>query len=309
MATQSTGIVKSFSIRNGYGFITDQAGGEDLFFGKEQIPTEWQALGPKLEGYEVVYDVGQSNEGKAQARNVRPARAPTTGQVISGVVKSWNSQKGFGFMQSPGLDSDVFFGNKGLPVEFRDLQHLIGTTMVFTLAQGPDGKLNAQNMCAPNNDVFFLKKQGLGQIQSQLPRMKRPFTDDLAPAKRMNVGLGGRQTGVVKSFSSKNGFGFIVSSSANEDIIFYSRDLQHEPQQGENVEFVVRQNSNGRPQAHEIRPAGASGERPSGQNVSGQYPPLTIDDIKLYAEQLSTQDLSELSAFTTQTLQARLTSH
>jgi len=299
VSTASTGVVKSFSIRNGYGFITDVNGSsEDIFFGKEQIPVEWQALGPKLEGTEVYYETTTTPEGKVQARNVKPSGAPQVGAITSGTVKSWNAQKGFGFLQCPGLESDVFFARDRLPAEFQQMSHMDGMTMLFNLAQCPDGKLQANNMQAPGQDA------NNGQ-------RKRPMPVESLPTKRMNLALeNGRQIGQVKSFSTKNGFGFIVCNKSTEDIIFYQRDVQHEPQQGETVEFTVRSNKNGRPQAHDLKPSSggipAQMMRPTPSVQDGSYPALTIDDIKLYTEQLSSEDLSELASFTTQVLQRKL---
>lgn len=299
VSTASTGVVKSFSIRNGYGFITDVNGSsEDIFFGKEQIPVEWQALGPKLEGTEVYYETTTTPEGKVQARNVKPTGAPQIGQITSGTIKSWNAQKGFGFIQAPGLEGDVFFARDRLPAEFQQMSHMDGMTMLFNLAQCPDGKLQAQNMQAPGQDII-----NNGQ-------RKRPAPVESLPTKRMNLALeNGRQVGQVKSFSTKNGFGFIVCNKSSEDIIFYQRDVKHEPQQGENVEFTVRSNKNGRAQAYDVTPS--SGGPPAQMKreplvQDGSYPALTIDDIKLYTEQLSSEDLSELASFTTQVLQRKL---
>lgn len=310
MAIVASGLVKSFSIRNGYGFITDVAGGEDLFFSKDQIPVEWHALGPKLEGQEVVYEVGQSAEGRAQARNLRPAQAPQINQTVAGVVRSYNSTKGFGFMQTMGVDGDIFFARDRLPAELQSVSHLEGATLVYQLAQGPDGKFQAQNISAPQGQPIMEHGGGM--------RAKRPFSDSLEPAKRMNFGggaavtingIGTRQTGIVKSYSTKNGFGFILSNSASEDIIFFGRDCaEGEPNQGDSIEFTMQSNAKGRPQAHDVKPAGANGAavtQPTSQGLA-QYPVLTVDDLKLYADQLNTQDLSELNNYTSQVLQTRL---
>lgn len=326
--TQSQGVVKSFSTRNGYGFIADNSGGEDFFFGKEQIPAEWVALGPKLEGMEVVYEVANGKEGRAQARNVQPAGPPQAGQITSGVVKSWNSQKGYGFIAAPGLNGDVFFARDKLPREFRELSHFNGLTMIFELAQKPDGKYQAENLIVPQHE---------GKVQKNGPAPEAPRLNFERPAKRPLPVLApepafvpqnqkrpkkesfdgtDRRFGVVKSFSSKNGFGFILCNGAVEDIIFYQKDAQGLPKPGDNVEFIVRRNSNGREQAYSVVPKGGAhhqgGSLPESNLVSNfvpttkEYPPLSVEDLKLYAEQLNRNDLIELTQFSADILQMKL---
>jgi len=64
------GKVKWFNERKGYGFISPEDGGEDLFMHRSNI-AELEA-GPLQEGQEVEYDVGEGQKGP-QATNVRPA--------------------------------------------------------------------------------------------------------------------------------------------------------------------------------------------------------------------------------------------
>ncbi|MEO1767103.1 cold-shock protein [Thiobacter aerophilum] len=66
----ATGTVKWFNDAKGYGFITPDDGGDDLFAHFSAI----QAQGFKSlkEGQKVQYDVTQGPKGK-QASNIRPA--------------------------------------------------------------------------------------------------------------------------------------------------------------------------------------------------------------------------------------------
>ena len=65
----STGIVKWFDERKGYGFIAPDDGSDDLFIHHSEIKTEGYAS--LDEGQKVEYEVGQGKKGTC-ATNVTP---------------------------------------------------------------------------------------------------------------------------------------------------------------------------------------------------------------------------------------------
>ncbi|MEJ5211804.1 MAG: cold-shock protein [Burkholderiales bacterium] len=66
----ATGTVKWFNDAKGYGFITPDDGGDDLFAHFSAIQV--QGFKSLKEGQKVQYDVTQGPKGK-QASNIRPA--------------------------------------------------------------------------------------------------------------------------------------------------------------------------------------------------------------------------------------------
>lgn len=309
------GLIKSYSNRSGYGFITNDTTGEDVFFGREALPVEFQV--GKCDGTEVAYEATTNAKGKFQATNIRRTRPTQHGDVTSGKVKSWNANKGFGFLTADDIEGDIFFARDRLPDRLKDVHALENLTMVFELIKGDDGKLQARNMKTPNDD----QPQGGGMNKRQFQGNDM----DMGPSKRMNVGFGGhinsgRVSGYVKSYSAQTGYGFIVSNQHNQDIVVYDKELQSigELTKGDFVEFELRITHNGKPQATNVQKGSGNGvgqpqrqQQPQQQQQHSprplnEYPNLTVHDLKLYADQLNAQDLGELAAHATQALQAKM---
>ncbi len=66
----ATGTVKFFNAEKGYGFITDDAGGKDVFVHFSAIVG--QGFRSLNEGQAVTFDVGAGRKGP-EAQNVRPS--------------------------------------------------------------------------------------------------------------------------------------------------------------------------------------------------------------------------------------------
>ncbi|KXO72958.1 cold-shock protein [Brucella anthropi] len=66
----ATGTVKFFNQDKGFGFITPENGGSDVFV---HVSGLLQAGGSLQDGQKVNYDIGQDRKtGKSKAENVRP---------------------------------------------------------------------------------------------------------------------------------------------------------------------------------------------------------------------------------------------
>ncbi|CAE8593434.1 unnamed protein product [Polarella glacialis] len=109
---------------------------------------------------------------------------------ISGVVKSWNGSKGFGFIQHPEFPGDIFFGRGELPEDLKGVQgkFLDGRPVVFDAAPNPDGKYKATAVAVP-----FIEGKGIA--------------------------------GKIKTYNPMKRYGFITSSSLTEDVHFQTTDL------------------------------------------------------------------------------------
>jgi CspA family cold shock protein len=67
----SKGTVKWFNSNKGYGFITPEGGGDDVFVHHSEIKVEGYAS--LVEGQQVEYELGQGKEGRPCATNVVPS--------------------------------------------------------------------------------------------------------------------------------------------------------------------------------------------------------------------------------------------
>jgi len=128
----SSGAVKWFNSQKGFGFITPDEGGEDLFVHQTAINSDgFRTLG---DGEKVVYDVTSENSklkavnvsapvgggggggprgdggrrgGRQAPRKWQEGVSPSEGKQI-GTVKWFNSEKGFGFVAPLSGGEDLF---------------------------------------------------------------------------------------------------------------------------------------------------------------------------------------------------------
>jgi len=117
--------------------------------------------------------------------------AGTQAQDLGGVVRSYNGSKGFGFITGEGPYNDVMFSRHELPEDAREVRgkFLEGRHVVFDANIAQDGRAKATRLSIPSSEGVFLP-------------------------------------GMVKSYSEKNGYGFLSSSSIpNEDIRFSKSDF------------------------------------------------------------------------------------
>lgn len=185
MVSFFVGQIKSFSDKNSYGFIASEELGQDIYFQRKDLPEQLQAASSdEVTGVWVRCAVKlHQRDGKPQAQDMelvsgpalgtkRPAGIESTGgllakrqrtgggngsgkggggqslagEQVAGYIKSYNQQKGFGFITSPGVDGDVYFKGTMLPTHLQSQTALEGFQALFVLNWTRDGKPQAADV-------------------------------------------------------------------------------------------------------------------------------------------------------------------
>merc|ERR1719343_148322 len=86
--------------------------------------------------------------GFGKKQNIGQGGVPTmsTGNHLRGMVKSYNTGKGFGFISAAGVPGDIFFMRTALPAQAQENRNLSGQAVSFELATTMDGKMRAENI-------------------------------------------------------------------------------------------------------------------------------------------------------------------
>lgn len=289
-----TGTVRSFLFSKGYGFIgCDQVAEGDVYFKKSSMPQEYHNLQDdnffKLSGRTVSFEVQLTQDGKPQGKNVRIVAA--AGEEALGEIKSFNSEKGFGFIGCTSLGSDAYFQKKDIPFHWQGAHDLMGQKVKFVLFLTQDGKNQAKSINIPGvtqqNMGMGMQTQRMQQAPAPMmgspqvsrggtvrlnsggnTRMAAPmqqFSSAPMSAPQPQVAEGKVLVGSVKSFISDKGYGFITSPEFSGDV-YFKGDGQF--QQGAQVCFMLQYSSDGKARASNIQAAFAEGERQVGYIVS-----------------------------------------
>lgn len=176
----STGTVKWFNAQKGFGFITPDDGGEEIFVHQSAINAQgFRSLG---EGEKVQYKVQmEEGSGKAKAMDVSApgggfvtgdnggrgggkgsrgapsaprkwpeGKAPSAGKVV-GTVKWFNVEKGFGFIAPVDGGEDLFVHQSAIYANgFRSLME--GEDVEFTMIE-EGGKAKAIDVTGPDGGM------------------------------------------------------------------------------------------------------------------------------------------------------------
>lgn len=162
-----------------------------------------------------------------------------------GVVNSFDTSKGYGFISSAQIQGDVFLGTHDLPAELQQavvhpgLFELGGRTVQFGVGSR-DGKTHA-------TDVALAPAEGLPTV------------------------------GTVVSYNDQKGYGFIgVSGLEGGDVFFSKRDIPPHMHAfdgrsfaGKIASFIITPQENGKPQAKNIRFCDSGGTQAASSPKAG----------------------------------------
>merc|ERR1712060_676365 len=84
--------------------------------------------------------------GGGMAKKSAPVPTMSTGNRMKGMIKSFNTGKGFGFLSAPGVSGDVFFMKSELPEQSQEDRNMSGQAVSFELTQTMDGKSRAASI-------------------------------------------------------------------------------------------------------------------------------------------------------------------
>merc|ERR1711920_291785 len=84
--------------------------------------------------------------GKKQNIGQGAIATMSTGNHMKGMIKSYNTGKGFGFISAAGVPGDIFFMRTALPQQAQENRNLSGQAASFELANTMDGKMRAEGI-------------------------------------------------------------------------------------------------------------------------------------------------------------------
>jgi len=302
---EMSGYIKSWNSAKGFGFITTDSVDGDVFFSKSELPPEAREVhGSILEGREVNLDSRTGPDGRARATAVQICG--TEGKPLLGVIKSYSDRHRYGFITSSALVEDARFQATDLPPGLSLMgTNLKGHYVTFDAQRLPDGKVrvtkmqlqapagvnvNMSNLTAAPA-TFNVASLALppARIQPWNPQQQHPRLPARPPAAAAMPADGTGMTGVVKSYSERNGYGFINAPGQAVDIKFAKQDLLAPGiSPGTSVSFVPVATPDGRMQARQV--STSLGMEPRGTKRSISPAADTFDSFETFD---STFDLLE----------------
>ena len=121
--SQMIGKIKTFDLNKGFGFIVAPNFPSDVYF---------KASDPTIQiGVEVTFTLKYTQDGRPQAQNV--CTPLQDGEMLVGTVRSYNPNKGFGFLFMDGRSQDIYFSKSTLPMELQEETNLEGSQFQFNV--------------------------------------------------------------------------------------------------------------------------------------------------------------------------------
>ncbi|CAD7960838.1 unnamed protein product [Amoebophrya sp. A25] len=310
-----SGTVKSYSLAQGYGFIEnvdDIVDGQDVRFNRKDLPGQLTNT-QNLQGVSLHFQVKQNRDGKYSAFNIQdPASLPT----FSSTLKSWNSQKGFGFIECPpeleelvetegSGKRDIFLPGKFIvPESHRRHADLAGMAVRFSVEKSNQG-LSANfarfvdlplNEVGSNVPVGQAGKRKTDEGQND-PKKRRKLMGQIPP---------GRHNGRVSSFVQGK-YGFINCDILDQELFFPAGDTNREWQAGEPCSFEIgTDGKTGKLRANGISPQLVPSQRAvAGFASAGTAITGNLERAKQAISACNVAELSELNLFLAQQISFR----
>jgi len=262
----TTGVVASWNGNKGYGFISSNQLQGDAMFLRCQLPRDSKEVrGSFLEGKSVTFDAVAEDSGKSKATNIKINYTGAAGESIAGEVKSYNDRKGFGFIASSSLSGEYFFHKQDMDPLAQGVQ-LTGELVIFTVAATSDGKQRADSVKFQSSKIASRLKAH-SSMQAPLSLLGFGGSMQGSTMGSTQVFMGAQTlSGFVKSYSDKNGYGFIEAPGAPHDVWFGKMQLPNTGVAvGSQVQFSFEVGPNGKLRATQIA------------SVQGAKRPLAIE--------------------------------
>ena len=230
------GTVTWYEPGKGYGFITPEGGGAEIFVHSSAIV----GGGVISEGQRVAFLVVDGEKGP-QADHLLPLGAEAAQQAVAsdgadGTVSWYDADKGFGFVTPEAGGEDVFVHVRALAGGTTELFE--GDRVTYDVAVSEKGP-QARNVQLVRGSA----SRGAPGASAR-DRSGRPTASDV-PVR------GGE--GVVARYDAERGFGFITPDAGGADLFVHVSVLRGAEalQEGDRVRYKVRQSERG-PQADRV---------------------------------------------------------
>jgi CspA family cold shock protein len=230
------GTVSWYEPGKGYGFITPDGGGAEIFVHSSAIV----GGGVVSDGQRVAFLVVDGEKGP-QADHLLPlgaqaAQQAATSDGADGTVSWYDGDKGFGFVAPDSGGEDVFVHVSALARGLTELAE--GARVTYDVAAGEKGPQ------ARNVQLVHGSAPGGARTASDRGRSGRPA----ASGGPVTAGQG-----VVARYDAERGFGFITPDAGGADLFVHVSVVRSAEalQEGDRVQYKVRQSDRG-PQADSV---------------------------------------------------------
>ncbi|WP_445263208.1 cold-shock protein [Pseudokineococcus sp. 5B2Z-1] len=244
-ALAALGTVAWFEPTKGYGFLTPDDGGAELFVHGSAVVT----AGVLVEAQRVAYLVGEGEKGPqaehvlALAASAGPAGAGAGAQAdgADGTVSWFDAEKGFGFVVPDDGGDDLFVHVRALAGGLDGLEE--GDRVAYDVVEGDRGP-QARDVRLVGGPGGAPAGRDRGPARGSAPRRG-------APARGGSGASGGPTPrggeGVVARFDADRGFGFIRPDAGGDDLFVHVSVVRGAEglEEGDRVRFGVRRSDRG----------------------------------------------------------------